>query len=202
MVETTDPTRPRGILNERERRYLLGDADVEPKSQTERDIRATIRNRLRHAVYDFSLLFSHLEDRDIDQVFDPRGEEGVELRTAIEDTLGFFYRATIHFHPPFPYLAREGIQRAEETHFNRYVKATIDVEPTAPIDPSAIKQKMADQYAQDLTPEEARWIAETVIESGEFAFTDIDEAHEHLREHRAGMERDERKYNDTENDRG
>ena len=202
MVETNDPTRPRGLLNERERRYLLGVADIEPKSQTERDIRATIRTRLRHAIYDLSLLFARLEGRDLDQVFNPRGDEGTALRTAIEDTLGFFYRATIDFHPPFPYLAREGIQRAEETHFDRYVKATIDVEPTAPIDPSAIKQKMADQYAQDLTPEEAHWIAETVIESGDFSFADIDEAHEHLREHRAGMELDERKHNDTESDRG
>lgn len=182
-----DPTRQRGILNERERRYLLGQADIEPRSQTERDIRATIRNRIKHAIYDFSLLFAHLEDRDIEQVVNPRGDDVTELRTAIEDTLGFFYRATVNFHPPFHQLAQEGIQRAEQTHFNRYVKATIDVEPTAPVDLSEIQEKMTQQQAQGLSLEEAMWIAETIIASGEFAFADLDEAHEQLRKRRAGM---------------
>lgn len=191
MSQTTNPARPRGILNERERCYLFGQADIEPRSQTERDIRATIRNRLRHAIYDFALLFDHLEDRDIEQVFDPRADDGAELRTAIEDTLGFFYRATINFHPPFQYLAKEGIQRAEQAHFDRYVTATIDVEATAPIDPTAIEQKMADRQAQGLTPEEASWVAETVIAAEDFSFADLAQAHEQVRERQAGFDIEE-----------
>jgi hypothetical protein len=192
MVDATDPSRPRGILNERERRYLLGQADVDAKSQSERDIRATIRNRLRHAIYDFALLFYQLEDRDIEQVFRARGEDVAELRTAVEEMVGFVYRATINFHPPFHQLAKEGIQRAEQTHFGRYVKATIDVEPTSPVDPSAIREKMAQQRRQGLSPEEANWIAETVVESGDFDYTDLEQAHEQLRKDRAGMDPDER----------
>lgn len=65
MTMAKIPSRPRGILNERERDYLLGKADIEPRTQTERDIRATMRTRVRHAIYDFALLFDHLEDRDI-----------------------------------------------------------------------------------------------------------------------------------------
>ena len=195
MPDSADPARPRGILNERERRYLLGQTDIQPKSQPERDIRATIRERLTHTIYDLSLLFTQLEDRDIEQVFNPRSEERDELRTAIEDTLGFFYRATINFHPPFQYLAKEGIQRAEQTHFDRYVKATIDIEATAPIDPAAIKERMEDQHATGLTPEEAAWIAETVIASGEFSFDELHAAHDRVRERQAGIaatQRDER----------
>lgn len=191
MHQLTDPTRPRGMLNERERCYLLDHADIEPRSQTERDIRATIRTRLRHTIYDLALLFDQFEDRDIDQVFNPRADDGAAMRTAIEDTLGFFYRATINFHPPFQYLAKEGIQRAEQTHFDRYVKATIDVEATAPIDPAEIERKMADQQAQELTPEEASWIAETIIESEDFTFVDLTDAHEELRERQAGFEVEE-----------
>ena len=190
MNMITDPTRPRGILNERERRYLMGTADIEPRSQTERDIRATIRNRFRHAIYDWALLFSHLDDRDMEQVVDPRAETVADLRTAFEDALGLFYRATVDFHPPFHQLAQEGIRRAEETYFDRYVNVTLDVEPTAPVDLSELRAKMEQQRAQGLTPEEAVWIAETVIESEEFAFTDLDAAHEEVRRHQAGIDTD------------
>jgi hypothetical protein len=188
MTEFTDPTRPRGILNERERRYLLGESDIEPRSQAQRDIRATIRSRLRHSIYDFALLFTRLEDRDIEQVFNPRTDDITALRTALEDTLGFFYRSTVNFHPPFHQLAQEGIQRAEQEHFDRYVKATLDVEPTAPVDMAEIQEKMEQQRARGLSPEEAMWIAETIIESGDFAFTDLDQAHEQLRRQQAGMD--------------
>lgn len=188
MTTPTDPTRPRGLLNERERTYLLGQAGIDPRSQAERDVRATIRTRLTHAIYDLALLFDHLADRDVEQVFDPRADDVAERRTAIEDTIGFLYRATVDFHPPFAYLAREGIQRAEWTHFDRTVQVTVDVEPTAPVDPEAIRAKMAGDRAQGITPEEARWIAETVVGSDEFDFTDLDEAHRQLRERQAGLD--------------
>jgi len=188
MDEATNPSRPRGILNERERRYLRGEADIEPQSQTERDIRATIRTRLRHALFDFALLFDHMENRDLAQVFDPRAEDTGATRTAIENTLGFFYRATIDYHPPFHYLAKEGIQRAEQQHFDRYVQATVDVEATAPIDPDRIREKMMGAREERLTPEEAMWIAETAVASGDIAFDDLAQAHEQVRERRAGQE--------------
>jgi hypothetical protein len=187
MKQISDPSRPRGILNERERRYLLGQADIEPRSQTERDIRATIRTRLRHALFDFALLFDHMADRDISQVFDPRAEDSGAMRTAIENTIGFFYRATIDYHPPFHYLAKEGIQRAEQQHFDRYVQATVDVEATAPIDPDRIREKMMGDREERLTPEEAMWIAETTVASGDIGFDDLAQAHEQVREQRAGQ---------------
>ncbi|USZ68539.1 phage regulatory CII family protein [Halorussus salilacus] len=188
MDKATDPSRPRGILNERERHYLLGEAEIESRSQTERDIRATIRTRVRHALFDFALLFDHMEARDLAQVFDPRADDAAPLRTAIEDTLGFFYRATIDFHPPFQYLAKEGIQRAEHQHFDRHVRASIDVEATAPIDPAVIREKMSGERTDQLTPEEARWIAETVLASGDVTFDTLEQAHEQVREQRAGRQ--------------
>ncbi|QLG61923.1 hypothetical protein [Halorarum salinum] len=196
MASLTDSARPRGILNERERQYLLGDTDIEPRTQTERDIRATIRERLRHAIFDYALLFDQLENRDIEQVFDSRADDAAELRTAIEDTLGFFYRATINFHPPFQHLATEGIQRAEQAHFDRYVKATIDIEATAPIDPDVIKAKMTGEQDDRLTPEEASWIAETVLASDAVSFSDLDEAHDRLRHRQAGLHQ-EKTYDPT-----
>lgn len=131
-----------------------------------------------------------MADRDIAQVFDPRAEDAAAVRTAIEDTLGFFYRATIDFHPPFHYLAKEGIQRAEQQHFDRYVRATVDVEATAPIDPEVILQKMAGDRDERVTPEEAMWIAETVV-AGDVAFDDLAQAHEQVRERHAGRDLDE-----------
>ena len=73
-MEQTDPEnpeRPRGILSPRDRRYLLGESDTEPETQKERNIRATIRERLRHAIMDFVLLYESLDERDCRQVLRP-----------------------------------------------------------------------------------------------------------------------------------
>ena len=66
----TDTERTRGIITSSDREYLLGHLDVEPQSQRERVIRGRIRERVRQALVDFSLLFRHLEDRDLHGIFD------------------------------------------------------------------------------------------------------------------------------------
>lgn len=79
-----DPRRPRGILNERTRKYLLDpiedhgdlteygrelkelldDFEVESGSARERQIRQQIRDSTMNAILDFNLLAGNLEERD------------------------------------------------------------------------------------------------------------------------------------------
>lgn len=57
-----------GILTESQRRYLLGQRDVEPDS--ERVIRSRIRNRAIEAVRDFEILAIGLSERDHKLIFE------------------------------------------------------------------------------------------------------------------------------------
>jgi hypothetical protein len=78
-----DPSRPRGILNERARKYLLDpsliepnseyqqeikeeieSSDIEPKTASEREVRQNIRNWTMNTIFDFAILVGHLEERD------------------------------------------------------------------------------------------------------------------------------------------
>ena len=61
--------RPQGVLTQREREYLAGESDIEPKSDDERKIRQQIRDRVREGILDFRILFDHLEERDRNMIF-------------------------------------------------------------------------------------------------------------------------------------
>lgn len=61
-----EPDRDRGILTEQDRRYLLGESDLE--GQGERNARYRIRQRTKHALLDAMLLADQLSERDLRQV--------------------------------------------------------------------------------------------------------------------------------------
>lgn len=83
--------RPQGLLNPRYRRYLLGESDIEPYTQSERDVRASIRQRLFHGLLDFALIYQFLEQRDIDQsIGNVDGEERLSRDTAIANAIALF----------------------------------------------------------------------------------------------------------------
>jgi len=62
--------RPRGVLTERDRKYLCGVSDVEPKSHHERRVREEIRGRVLHANLDYAILAYNLSERDRDLIRD------------------------------------------------------------------------------------------------------------------------------------
>lgn len=82
MADIAD--RPRGILTPDDRRYLFGEKELTDES--ERNVRARIRERLFNSLLDFRLLWRLLEDRDLEQVFSPDDErEKHDLRPAVQD---------------------------------------------------------------------------------------------------------------------
>lgn len=115
---------PRGILSKSDRKYLLGDSDIEPKSQSERNARSRIRDRLRAALRDFELLSDpgRFPDRDLDQiryteipVSREKGTEPEELldplvRDGLINMAAFIYRVNPN---PEAYEAITGEGKAE-----------------------------------------------------------------------------------------
>ena len=94
--EYREPDRPRGILSERDRRYLLDKSRYE--GSQERVVRLRIRERLYHALLDFTLLANQLGEDDARRVFknltvDPEAEEvevsDEDLFAAIQNTMIF-----------------------------------------------------------------------------------------------------------------
>lgn len=66
--------RERGILTERDRRFLLGDLDEELSQNARTTKFYNIRQRVTDAIYDFYLLARFLPNADIQQIFEPAYE--------------------------------------------------------------------------------------------------------------------------------
>lgn len=66
--QKTDTDRGAGVLTRKQREYLLGRKDFE-NSQSERDMRYKIRERIKNGLLDFKILARELEERDREQIF-------------------------------------------------------------------------------------------------------------------------------------
>lgn len=75
MNSETD--RPRGILTDTDRRYLLGETDY-ANEQSKRDARYRIRERVFNGLRDLDLVLRELEGRDLEQVLKRIDEDDVE----------------------------------------------------------------------------------------------------------------------------
>lgn len=104
--------RPRGILSPADRKFLLGEADLESE-QSRYDARYRIRRRVRNALLDFTLLLEHLEARDRDQVFDPPADRREAVTDGVVDALAFLYLGMAAYDVPRREFFREAIRRAE-----------------------------------------------------------------------------------------
>lgn len=113
--------RPRGILSPADRRFLRGEADLR-SDQSAYDARYRIRQRLRDALLDFSLLFESLDDRDRTQVF-----EDEDLAGAIVDAVAFLYQGAGEGDRPREVLFTEGLQRAERRRTGGQPTAHVEV---------------------------------------------------------------------------
>lgn len=86
----TDPDRPRGILTVGDREFLRT-TPVETGDGLERQKRYRIRERIRNAFLDFSVIWGYLSEEDTDALFDSPPSEVVEGMTA---ALSFIYQGT------------------------------------------------------------------------------------------------------------
>ena len=161
--------RPRGVLSQRDREYLVGESDIEPKTQSERNVRGTIRERVKNALLDFTLLLSHLPPRDRRQIFDSSDRE---MKIGIAYTLGFLYHETeptrYNFedllqlgidHEEVAALRREGYSLEARMFRDRY-DVDLQVERVSGVENPFALQKIGEEIqkgnAERLTPPEIR----------------------------------------------
>lgn len=79
---------PRGILSPADREYLLGNSEIEPGSQSERNIRSRIRERVQASLQDFKILSNpdQFEDRDFKQVREYKRDNDSQLKEFADRT--------------------------------------------------------------------------------------------------------------------
>lgn len=120
--------RPRGILSAADRAYLRGETDL-ASTQSERNTRARIRDRIFDAVLDFELLVERLPDHDRELVFEKRfgSIDGTRAFDALVSAVAFLYRATRDTDLDFETVLAEGINVAEVQEKRA---ATVDLDLT------------------------------------------------------------------------
>lgn len=164
MSRSTD--RPRGILSPADRAFLLGEADLDTE-QSIYDTRYRIRQRVRHAILDFTLLFEHLADRDRDQVFDSTADDRDAFTEAIINALAFFYLGTEGHDPPRENLLAESVRRAERRSMHgdpAIITAHVTVEHAGRDRLSAVLDRIEAGDFHELTDDDLRAFAQLCSE--------------------------------------
>jgi hypothetical protein len=126
-LDPANLTRPRGVLTEADRKFLTGRSEIEPASHSARTARRRIRERLRHAILDFSILHTQLEDRDLTQAFDEESTGSRWIRDTAPDIIGTLSK----------YYGEEELENIIETgmqkslrHGGSFSKVSVDIEIT------------------------------------------------------------------------
>lgn len=159
--------RPRGILTPADRAYLLGEREYD-RTQTERNVRARIRDRVEAATYDFETLVEGLDDRDRRLVFEERfgAEGGAEAFDALVSAVAFLYLAVGDTDLDFETVLAEGINVAEATEDR---VATVDFAVSrAERSPETLRRKL--ELGEDLTLTEIAVLQDSdAVSEGELA---------------------------------
>lgn len=113
-MDYIDPDRPRGILTPDDRRFLLGEKEFKHQ-QSKTNARSRIRKRVQNGILDFGLIYYHLRDEDIWQVFEYENEnQRLSLDHSIVELLSLVYFGTTGFHPPFNTLLKRAVSQGEQ----------------------------------------------------------------------------------------
>ena len=195
----SDPDdRGRGVLTKEDRRFLRGEADYEPRSNSARRARQRIRDRIRNAVLDFGLICDLLEDRDRETIFE-RGAS--DDRTAFNDgllgALWFIYGGVEHgqVRAPtgvtFAEFAELAVRHAEYDAMPEVMREfkTVDVDVDVQVDRANLANINVENVANtvtrgewaDLTGSDARTFLRWLVEADAL---DADAAVEAVREER------------------
>lgn len=130
-MDYNDPDRPRGILTPDDRRFLLGEKEFKHQ-QSKTNARSRIRKRVKNGILDFGLIYYHLRDEDIWQVFEYENEnQRLSLDHSIVELLSLVYFGTTGFHPPFSTLLKRAVSQGEQRIADpgrREVSVEFDVE--------------------------------------------------------------------------
>lgn len=127
-VDTHLDDRGRGMLAPVDREYLRGEREYDHR-QSAYARREEIRGRVYNAILDFELVFHHMDDKELERIFNPPEEEETLFHGGLSDIIALLYYEQSVTAPSFETLLRRGINRAER----RYADAdayNVDVDLT------------------------------------------------------------------------
>lgn len=158
--------RPTGIFTERQRKWLLGQLDGEYSPNDERAMSYRVRQRLRHALIDFSLL-QWLESDDINQIFqgvhgdveegDIRHDASDALTQSLPYVFAFLMRGFRLRHELIEWAWEAGIQTAINQGAIRTqdelpimdLSYTFDIKGVVPLDKLEIRYENGEVLTRD-----------------------------------------------------
>lgn len=117
--------RNNGILNERERRYLISPDELDLSPAQERQIRQQIREHTMNAILDFAILRQDLEERDRERIWHD-GQNPNNHREACDGEEGDLYRVRYHLPHVISFLYRFIIDEPEQIATEKFTKVVID----------------------------------------------------------------------------
>lgn len=151
--------RPRGILSKTDRDYLLGLKDYKNK-QSEANRRQDIRNRIKNSIQDFKIIWSMLEKRDRDQIFNSLDDEIVD--DSIEAMISFAYLGLNQEMPRLERAIKRGISAGENVLSEtgtKQIDVSIDISYYPDVE--ATKKKLERAPINSLTIEEIGVLAKS-----------------------------------------
>lgn len=107
--------RERGMLAPVDRDYLRGKREYDHR-QSAYKRREEIRERVYNALLDFELVMHHMDDKELERIFDPPEEVESDFHAALADMLGMIYYEQSVTAPSFETLLKRGINRAERRY--------------------------------------------------------------------------------------
>ena len=145
-------SRPRGILTQADRQFLRGETDM--STQAQRNTRRRIRNRVIHAIQDFSLLWACLPDDDLELIFESTdNKEKRFIRSAIQDMMAFGILGLWENDDYYPPRVKYAIQQAAFAR-NRSVRIELEVHEELMDSPDEILQRLLDSGFKHTSYEE------------------------------------------------
>lgn len=163
-----DSDRERGFLTKDNREFLQGDKDSGTR-QARHHHRKKIRERLQNALLDFSLVFDHMKDGELQQVFGEHSRpyrqswKNDDVAKGIQDTLAFVLReagvgcalskAAERKNTLYEETLYNALRRVGEPHDQFVHSVKLDVE-ASPVNPDRLKKKLESQGRGALTYEE------------------------------------------------
>ncbi len=123
-----EPDRPRGMLSQADREYLLGLSDM-AHEQSKRNAEARIRKRVTNTVVDFYVLINTLKRKDRRQVFD-KGLDDERFRAGLTGAMAFFYMGLTESGLDFESILEPAVRRAEEVYAAEGLDSTVSVDVT------------------------------------------------------------------------
>ena len=135
-------SRPRGILTQADRQYLVGEKEL--STQAVRNTRRRIRNRVTHAIQDFSVLWACLPEDDLELIFGLKDDaESQFMRRSIQDMMAFAILALWENDDYYPPRLKYAIQQAAFAR-NRRVRIDLEIQEDLMDSPDVILQKLLD----------------------------------------------------------